>query len=446
MLSNRLYELSGIFIEMKTAFVALQKAETSPETAKSLIVSQTIARICENCPKNKRCITDKRARNDCIRKMVDVGFAKGRLTLIDMPSYLGDVCARPSDLLYSLNKALAEYRNYCIEKKNASIGRELLAQEADGVAEILKNLALESGTLLSFQSDLERTLSESLFHAGYTVSELLIYGENDNTSISMILTMKEFSLLALQNLISKTLGADFLLCDKANVTDEKTYLIFKKQAPYDAVFGVAKTTKDGSSISGDTHSVIKIDGDKFMIALSDGMGSGDNAEKVSSIALSLIESFYKAGLSGKVVLNTVNKLLSINADDNFTALDISVVDLKNCQADFIKYGSPYGFIISERGIKIIEGNSLPLGILEDLKPSVCHTDLSEENMILLVTDGISDAFGSADDLIEFIRSLPALNPQSLADEILKKALELSNGKPADDMTALAVRLFKKNIA
>lgn len=443
MLSNRLYELSGIFTEMKCAFNALQKAEISPETAKTRVATQTISRVCEECTKNKRCITDVAKRNRAICKMVDVGFAKGRLTLIDMPKALGDTCARPSDILYALNKALAEYRSYCLEKQNASIGRELLAQEADGVAEILKNLALESGALLSFQCNLERRLSESLFHAGYSVSELLIYGENDNLSISMILTMQEFSLPALQNVISKTVGTDFLLCDKANITDDKTYLIFKKQAPYDAVFGISKAIKEGSIVSGDTHSVIKIDGDKFMIALSDGMGSGENAQKVSSIALSLIESFYKAGLSGNLILNTVNKLLSINAEDNFTALDISVVDLKNCQADFIKYGSPYGFILGERGIKIVEGNSLPLGILDDLKPSVCHTDLSQESMILLVTDGISDAFGSADDLIEFVRSLPALNPQSLTDEILKRALQLSNEKPADDMTALAVRIFKK---
>lgn len=446
MLSNKLYELSGAFTEMNNAFKTLKKAEMSGEMAKTLISKQTIEQVCEGCNKNKKCQCDIKAKNDAICKLVDIGFAKGRITLIDMPKSISDICSRPSDLLYCINKLLADYRRYCLEKQNASIGRDLLAEEAEGVAEILRGLALETGTQLSFQSDLERTLSQNLFKSGFNVSELLIYGENHNISVSLILTMREFSLTTLQSVINKTLGFNLLLCDKNTITDDKVYLAFKKQAPFDAVFGVAKAVKQGSQKSGDTHSVTKIDGDKFLVALSDGMGSGDDAEKISTVALSLIESFYKAGLSSNLILNTVNKILSINADDNFTALDISVIDLKTCQADFIKYGSPYGFILGEKGIKIIEGNSLPLGILEELKPSVCHADLINESMLLFVTDGISDAFGSADEIITYLRNAPKLNPQNLADDLLNTALQLSNNCPQDDMTVVAVRLFKKQSA
>ncbi|MBR2870754.1 MAG: SpoIIE family protein phosphatase [Clostridia bacterium] len=443
MLSNRLYELSGVFTEIKATFNAFNKSENTTETSKRIILKQTLEDVCERCDKNKLCIKNKKARNESVEKMIDIGFAKGKLSLIDLPKNLGDTCANPSELLYSLNKLLAGYRNYCLEKKNASIGRELLAEEAQGVAEILRGLALESGTLLTFQSKYEKVLTENLFKAGFIASELLIYGEGERLSVSMILAMKEYSVFALQKLVSKTLGTDMILCDKNDISEDKVYLVFKRQAPFDAVFGVANVVKDGSNKSGDTHSVMKLSDDKFLVALSDGMGSGENAEKVSSTALSLIESFYKAGLSGDLILNTVNKILSINTEECFTALDISVVDLRTCKADFIKYGSPYGFIISENGIKIIEGNTLPLGILEELKPSVCQTELKEESTLLFVTDGISDAFGSSNEIIDYLRSVPALNPQSLADGIVVKAKELNHDKPADDMTALAVRIYKK---
>jgi len=176
------------------------------------------------------------------------------------------------------------------------------------------------------------------------------------------------------------------------------------------------------------------------------MGSGDRAENISSVSLSLIESFYKAGLSSALILSTVNKLLSINTEDSFTALDMSVIDLKSCTADFIKYGAPYGFIINEQGIKIVEGNSLPLGIIEELKPSVCTTELNDGDMILLITDGISDAFGSSGEIIDFLRTQSAKNPQTLADEIMEKALKLNDGLKKDDMTALAIRIYKRKLA
>ena len=156
------------------------------------------------------------------------------------------------------------------------------------------------------------------------------------------------------------------------------------------------------------------------------------------------ESFYKAGLKSYLILNTVNKLLSINTEDTFTALDVSIVDLVNCSADFIKYGSPYGFIVGDNGIKIVEGNSLPLGIIEELKPSVCNTPLTDGDMIVLVTDGVSDAFSSSSEVIDFLRTVSAKNPQTLANELLSHAIKLNDGDKKDDMTVLAVRVFKRN--
>lgn len=444
MTSNKLYELSGAFSEMANAFRTLKKKEMSKETAKNIIIKQSINTLCSNCEKKSNCFSDKKSQNESFSKTVEIGLAKGKLSLIDLPKKLSDCCTRPSDLLYSFNKLLADYRSYCLEKKNISTGRELLAMEADGVSKILKNVALDTGALLKYHSNLERLLSDNLCKAGYKVNELLVHGENEHLSVSVIISVQEYSLPAIQRIISKTMNSPMILCDKNNVTEEKIYMVFKKQAPYDAVFGIARKTKNGSELSGDTHSVTKISDNKFLVALCDGMGSGKDAENISSIALSLIESFYKSGLSGEIILSTVNKLLSINTEDSFTALDVSVIDLKSSQADFIKFGSPYGFIINENGIKIVEGNTLPLGIIEELKPSVCHTEIKEDSIILLVTDGVSDAFGSSGEIIDYIRSIPALNPQTLADSIVNRANELNNGTPQDDMTALAVRIFKKD--
>ena len=63
-------------------------------------------------------------------------------------------------------------------------------------------------------------------------------------------------------------------------------------------------------------------------------------------------------------------------------------------------------------------------------------------MLLFISDGISDAFGSTADLYEALRTIPLKNPQQLTDCLLDRALESTQGKARDDMTAIAVRLFK----
>ncbi len=443
MTSNRLYELAGVFTEMANSFSAFKKKGLTEEKAKENVKKQVLTTVCAECENAPVCKAKKQPNGTSLSKLIDVGFAKGKLSLIDMPKDLGDACVKPNNLLYAMNKMLSDYRAFMIENINVDNGRELIADEAQGVAEILRGLALETGTLLKYQSRLERTLGDELFKNGYLVSEILIYGEDENITVSVILTMKEFSIPNIQRVISKVVGIDVSLCEKAFVTDDKCYLSFRHAAEFDAVIGVASETKDGSEKCGDTHAVVRLKEDRFLVALSDGMGSGAEAENVSSASLSLIESFYKAGLPNELILNTVNKLLAINTDDSFTALDVSVIDLKTCSADFIKYGSPYGFIIGEDGVKIIESNSLPLGILEELKPAVCTTPLNDGDMVLFISDGISDAFGSSSEIIDFLRTVPAKNPQALADEILKVAVNFNGGEKKDDMTALAVRVYKR---
>lgn len=444
MLSNRLYELSGVFTEMAWAFSALKKNGATREKSKAAIAKEIKLNVCKPCPNYGKCKKFEFDTEEEIAKMIDVGFAKGKLSLIDIPSSLGDRCVKLGEMTFGLNKMLTEYRSYAINASNLATGRELIAEEAEGISEILRGLALESGAMLKYQSKLERRISGELLKNGFFASELLIYGEDERTTLCLVLCMREFSVKALQLVIDKTMGFAMTLTEKNNITEDKCYLVFRRTPDYDAVFGISKVTKDGSEISGDTHAVSRISEDKFLVALSDGMGSGTDAEAISSVSLSLIESFYKAGMESNLILGTVNKLLSVNAEDSFTALDVSVVDLRSCSADFIKYGSPYGFIVSDGGVRIIEGNTLPLGILEELKPSVCSAELHDGDMIVLTTDGVSDAFGSSQDVIEFLRKVPAKNPQTLADELLNKAISLADGKKHDDMSVLAVRVYKKS--
>lgn len=444
MTSNRLFELAGVFTEMANSFSIFKQKEMNEEKAKQTIRKEILSCVCLSCENFAICKTKKVPNGAELDKLIEVGFAKGKLSLIDFPRELGNACVKPNNILFALNKRLGEYRAVAIENMNLSTGRALIADEAQGVSEILRGLALETGTLLKYQSRLERTICDSLLKSGFPVSEILIYGENERLTVSIVLTVKEFSLPALENALSKIVGMPLSAYEKSDITDDKCYLSFRRSSDYDAVFGIASLTKDGSDKCGDTHSVIRLKEDKFMVALSDGMGSGKQAETVSSASLSLIESFYKAGLNSELILNTVNRLLAINTEDFFTALDISVIDLKTCTADFIKYGSPYGFIIGESGIRIIEGNSLPLGILEELKPAVCTTELSDGDIVLFLSDGVSDAFGSSGEILDYLRTVPAKNPQALADGIVGRALELSDGKKNDDMTAVAVRIFKRN--
>jgi len=443
--SNKLYDLASVFAEMGTAFNTFRNNDISVNSEKSHIKKEVLDNVCKKCEYYDACMKNGNINDEQLDNFINIGLAKGKVSLIDMPNKLS-LCNHPNNIIYSVNKLLADFRNIKIEKMNTDSLRGLFASQSFGVSEILKSLALETGTILKYQSRLERSLSEVLFQNGFKVSELLIYGEGESITISIIIVGKDISVNLLEKTISKVLNLDMKIYESSLITDDKYYFKLKKTVEFDAIFGVAGKVKDGSTKSGDTYSVTRIYGDKILIAISDGMGTGEKANEISSASLSLIESFYKAGLSGDLILTTVNKLLAINTEETFTALDISVVDLKTCTADFIKYGSPYGFIIGKLGIRIISSSTLPLGIIDELKPSICHTHLEEDDMLLFISDGVADAFGSSSEIVDYLKGVNALNPQTLVDDLLKKAKDNSLDKHSDDMTAVAVRIFKRKIA
>ena len=433
---EKLYRISEVFREIECAFNALDD-DINDAASRKRMLEELKEKCCKNCDRAKLC-----ARTNVytgFKKLIDSGCIKGKANLIDLPSEVTVNCSNPTDVLFKLNGLIAEYRRFMTEAENAKSGRILLADQARGVAEVMKNCAVELSRTSREYVELEKTLQTKLSTLGISCPELYVDGENMEI---LAVVCGKVDLKAMTDIVSETTKRRYLLKDKLSYDNEKSCLVFSAPPRLDAAFGVAYAIKNGESVSGDTHSVIKINEHSFLMALSDGMGSGEYAKKVSATAISLIEAFYRAEMPEGTVLNTINKLLSFNRDERFTCIDIAAINLSSGMADFVKIGSPAGIIVRQGEIKVLESQSLPLGILENLRPTVCTEQLRSGDIVVFMSDGITSAFSSSTELYEFLQGLKPLNPQNLADTILAAAKERAKNI-SDDMTVLCTRIFEK---
>ncbi|MBQ9117883.1 MAG: SpoIIE family protein phosphatase [Clostridia bacterium] len=435
---GQLFELSSLFKEIQTTFSALDD-DSAEKNACAFIVNTVWQEQCRGCPSFKSC--QARALKSDLQKLVEIGCLKGRVSLIDMTENMAHTCDRQSDLLYAVNRQLTDFRRFMTEAENVSSGRALLASQAQGVSEILKSVALEQSRPLPIQTKAEKELCVAFLKAGIVCTEIMLFGEEEDFTLSLI-TYGKTDVKKLTDVAKYVLQSPLILSKRIPLNREKSCFIFRRRPLFDAAFGVATKTKEGERACGDTYAVVKIDERRFMVALADGMGSGEYAQKISACTLSLLESFYRAKMPPALILSTVNKLLSFGKEETFTCVDIGIVNLDTGQADLVKIGSPAAFILSEKSLQILESNSLPLGILDSLRPDCATYTLQENELLLFVSDGISGAFGSTADFCELLKKVPTANPQGLADLILDTALAKYGGVPKDDMTVVAVRLFK----
>ena len=428
---EQLYEVSALFREIECAFLAGDGEDDSA----CRIRAKLIGTLCAGCPHGKVCRENK--TYESFDRLIRVGKAKGKVNLIDLPAELAKTCSNAAGLLFALNKELAEYSRYAAQMQAAREGRRLLAEQAHGVSEILKDIALTQSEAYPF-SEKEECLARALQEDGMLSSEIFIYGDGGELTVSMTLG-GQTDAKALCRTAGRALGVPLSLAEKIPLTAERACFVLRRKPRFDAAFGIAARPKQGEARSGDTHSILRIDERRFLVALSDGMGSGENARDVSARTLSLLESFYKAKMPSETVLSTVNSLIAFSSEETFSCLDLAAVNLDTGCADVVKIGSPAGFLLSGDELKILEGESLPIGMLEAVHPATMRVTLKEEDFLVFMSDGVTAAFGSLADLCEFLSGQHPLNPQALAENVLSSALSRAEGSD-DDMTVLAVKL------
>ena len=430
---EQLYEVSALFREIENSFAEPEREDGSAEQLKSRLIS-TLCAGCQNCR-----ICETYGVFSDMDKLIAVGKAKGRANLIDLPTTIARQCINTSGLLFALNNELLAYSRMNLELETARQGRMLLARQAHGISEILKDIALSQSEEYVL-SDEEKTLSSALAKAGLLSSEIFLYGEDEHFTATLTLE-ESANAKKLCRVASEALGIPLALAEKIPLTPDRACFVLKRKPNFDAAFGLAARSKEGERASGDTHSMLKIDERRFLVALSDGMGSGEEARAVSDRTLSLLESFYKAKMPSETVLSTVNSLIAFSSEETFSCLDLAAVNLDTGIADVVKIGSPPGFVLSGDTLQVLEGESLPIGVLEAVRPACLRVEMKADDFLIFMSDGITAAFGSSSELCAYLSRLHPLNPQSLAEEILKAALSRYENRAEDDMTVLTVKLM-----
>ena len=443
-LCKRMYEISGVFSEMDRVFKSMVRGILPAEEAKQMLTQEIIDKVCGDCPERNKCL---RVLGDetmgVFNDIISAGFERGKATILDVPPFLSTRCNRTNTMLASINQLILSYKQYATMINNLDTSRVLIAEQLNGVGKIIRNLAEETKRNVTFDTNKESILIEELSYENIVCTESVIYEQNAEIScVTLVVRNKDVKNIKVEKVTSKVCGAKMVTVNTEPSTSSGFSVLTLKTAPkYNVVFGSAGATKDGNKVSGDTYSFIRIGDDKFMLAICDGMGSGKSAEQTSNLAISLIENFYKAGFDNDIILNSVNKLLSLGSEEVFTALDICVIDLRKSLADFIKVGAPEGYIKNKDSLEIVKTGSLPLGILEEMQPAITKKILLGQDLIIMFSDGVIDSFISRDDFKNYINNLNTLNPQTLAEEILDKALENYKDKPKDDCTVIVARVF-----
>ena len=443
-LHNRLGNLSEIFNDMNLIYRNLIKQGMTIDEVKSLLEQEIKEKICSFCPDRNHC---HRTFSDSTKKVFDelitIAFQRGRATLLDIPSFLTSRCKQTTAILGSVNTLTAHYKKYMSMVKDVDTSKVIIADQLLGVSKIMGGLSKEIESNISFDTDRENKILDELTYYNIVCIDAVVVEKDIWTmEVSLVVKTEDAEKPRIIDVVSKVCGKKMALYETFPSTRPSYTVLNLKTAPkYDCLFGVCQRKKNGSEVSGDTYSIVKLGGDKILFAISDGMGSGEKAERTSELSISLVENFYKAGFDNDIILSTVNKLLNLHKEEIFSAMDICILDQKGGLLDFVKMASPNSYILNDDECKTIETGALPMGIVDDAEPLIRKNVVAAKDIVVLLSDGVSDSFGGTEELVECLKSIKTKNPQEFADQLVERALACNNGYAVDDMSVIAIKVL-----
>jgi stage II sporulation protein E len=334
--------------------------------------------------------------------------------------------------------------------------REVFADQLDNVSEAFADVA---DTVVKISAPLEhkrKALIGYLKKQGIIVREIVfLEGEGSGETIGNKITLEartigkgNISSSVLGTLLSSFFGRNLVPSPSSATAIYRGYdiFIYEDGPKYSLLSSVSRAVKENEKISGDNFSLEEYNQSQAVLMISDGMGSGEHASHDSQMVIEFMEKFIEAGFDREKAFSMVSSaVLSQNEDFGLTTLDLCSINLINGELDFIKAGAAPSFVKRGKRVDKITSDTLPLGSKERINPLTQTTRLTNNDMLIMVSDGIIDAIESEGiiSVDELIGRSDALIPHEISDMVLRYAISCQGGRIRDDMTVLAVRIAPK---
>lgn len=416
------------------------------------IIEQLTDQICFRCNKSLTCWETKLFYTyNVMCKMVEC-IQKGEKCSTGMPvNDLKHFCVKYESVIDTLSRIMEIKRVEKIWQKNVMESRNVIPEQIYSLSEILTKISSELFNEEEFFGEEEKKIGTMLRKHGYpAVRTEVKKGRNARFTAEVFLedcNGRKNCQKELENIVSQALGVKMQLeeGDCKNRGREECFLFFKEKESLNVTTGIARLKKNNASISGDSFTFLKTKEGKYIVAVSDGMGSGIEANKLSETAIGLFEQLLDCGLSVRLSLSLVNMMMSVRNPEQYATMDISAIDLYTGETEFYKMGAMPTLIINERNMDMVQVNNLPAGLHKGNPLQSYRRKIGDGEFLIMMTDGVYENIGNGDTdsmLKAVLNGKKTLNPQEMAEHMLKNVCD-SNENAPDDMTVLVAKLWKR---
>jgi serine phosphatase RsbU (regulator of sigma subunit) len=210
---------------------------------------------------------------------------------------------------------------------------------------------------------------------------------------------------------------------------------------------VAKVNKYASLESGDTLEVTERPNGGLSVVLADGQTSGRGAKAVSMMVVRKVIGLLAEGVRDGAAARAASDALYTDKNAKVSCtLNIASIDLETNTIVLSRNNPSPIFICHDDQIDCMDAESSPLGVRRDIRPVITEVELQPGLTIVMYTDGLTHAGKRRGQPMDVCNAIQAMmeeqdpTPQELADSLLAHAVNLDDGRPADDVSVVVLKV------
>jgi serine phosphatase RsbU (regulator of sigma subunit) len=209
---------------------------------------------------------------------------------------------------------------------------------------------------------------------------------------------------------------------------------------------------EDAAVGGDLYDVRRLDDDRGLVIVADVSGKGLEAAVNTAFVKYSIRTLAFSNADPAAILTGFNRVFleTIRDPSIFVVAFVGIIDARRGTLEYASAGHAGAFLRHDGAVTQLEVTGPIVGMEADVTYENRSLSLARGDLLLLATDGLTEARDSEGKLLEDSGAMTLLrrtsdDPQRCADELVGTVRRMSGGAPKDDLALVVIAIDGESV-